>query len=191
MNELWRTFCAIELPPEVRTRLAKHTERVREAVPGANASWSNPEKTHLTLKFFGNVPSENIARVSAAAARVVDKFHSFQIRIGGTGVFGKPSRPQVLWIGVEDPSGRLSELQRRLEEEFAVEGFPREDRVYKPHLTLARLRRLDGDRELTRTHLQTNFNPIAMPVNAFVLFRSQLSPKGSIYTAISKHGFGG
>ncbi|HEU4766924.1 MAG TPA: RNA 2',3'-cyclic phosphodiesterase [Pyrinomonadaceae bacterium] len=180
MSEEWRTFCAIELPQQVRSQLQDHIKRLREAVPEARASWSKPENVHLTLKFFGNVPKEKVTGISDVAARVADQISSFQIRIGGTGVF-----PKVLWIGVEDPSGGLTELQRRLEEEFS----PKEDRAYKPHLTIARLRNPEGARKLAETHLQTKFSAIDVSVSEFVVFRSQLSPKGSIYTAISKHEF--
>jgi len=186
--EEWRTFCAIELGAEVRAGLQDHARRMREAVPEASASWSKPENIHLTLKFFGNVPTKNLPKISAAAARAANEFSLFQIRIGGTGVFPKASRPQVLWIGVEDQSGRLAELQRRMEDEFAVEGFAKENRAYKPHLTIARLRRPEGARKLAQIHLQTNFGFVQIRVNEFVLFRSQLSPRGSIYTVISKHG---
>jgi 2'-5' RNA ligase len=185
----WRTFCAIELPQDFRAQLEDHVRRLRETVPDAIASWSKPENVHLTLKFFGNVPKEKLPRISDAAARVASEFSSFQIRIGGTGVFPRRSRPQVLWIGVEDSSGRLSDLQQRLEEEFAGEGFPKEDRGYRPHLTIARLRSPEDARPLAEAHIQTKFSFIEVPVNEFVVFRSQLSPKGSIYTVISKHEF--
>ena len=188
MSEEWRTFCAIELPLEVRAQLAKHAKQLRDAVPDTSASWSKPENVHLTLKFFGNIPTQNLAKISAAASRVANEFSPFQIRIGGTGVFPRRSRPQVLWIGVEDASGRLSDLQQRLEEEFAREGLPKEDRGYRPHLTIARLRRPEDARQLAEAHIQTKFSFIEVRVNEFVLFRSQLSPKGSIYTVISKHG---
>jgi 2'-5' RNA ligase len=187
MSEEWRTFCAIELTDQFRAQLADHAQQLRQAVPEASASWSRPENIHLTLKFFGNVPTGRLAKISAAASRVAGEFSPFQIRIGGTGVFPKASRPQVLWIGVEDPSDRLSELQHRIEEECAREGFAKENRGYKPHLTIARLRRPEGARKLAETHLQIKFGFMEVRVNEFVLFRSPLSPKGSIYTVISKH----
>jgi 2'-5' RNA ligase len=190
MSEEWRTFCAIELSEYARAQLADHVKQLREASPDASASWSRPENVHLTLKFFGNVPTESLAKISAAASRVVDGFSPFQIRIGGTGVFPRPSRPQVLWIGVEDPSGRLSEVQRRLQEECSREGFAKEDRAYRPHLTIARLRRSDGARKLAETHLQTKFRAAEVSVTELVLFRSELSPKGARYTAISRHSLG-
>jgi 2'-5' RNA ligase len=189
MTEEWRTFCAIELPQQVRAQLQNHAGQLREAFPTASASWSRPENVHLTLKFFGNVPREKLTLISNAAARVAGDSARFAIRIGGTGVFPRRSRPQVLWIGVEDSSGRLSDLQQRLEEEFSREGFAKEDRGYRPHLTIARLRRPEDARPLAEAHIQTKFSFIEVPVNEFVLFRSELSPKGSIYTVISKHGF--
>lgn len=188
MSEEWRTFCAIELSHQVRSQLEEHVRRLREAVPEASASWSRPESIHLTMKFFGNVPTQDVTKISAAASRVANEFSSFQIRIGGTGVFPRRSRPQVLWVGVEDSSGRLSDLQQRLEEEFAREGFAKEDRGFRPHLTIARLRRPEDARQLAEAHIQTKFSFVEVPVNEFVVFRSELSPKGSRYTHISKHG---
>lgn len=173
MSEEWRTFCAIELPEQVRVRLQDRVKR--------------PENIHLTLKFFGNVDTKKLPRISDTLARVAKEFSSFSISIGGTGVFPNPRRTQVLWIGVQDPSGKLSELQRRIEDECAKEGFEKENRAYRPHLTIARIRRPEGARELTEAHLNTKFSETDVDVTEFVLFRSELSPKGSRYTPISRH----
>jgi RNA 2',3'-cyclic 3'-phosphodiesterase len=181
----WRVFCAVELPDVVRARLEDHVRRLRKEVPDAAASWSRVENIHLTLKFFGNVEVTRIARISEAAERTVKEFSTFPIGVGETGVFPRPSRPQVLWIGVGDPSGQLTALQERLENECAAEGFPKEDRAYRPHLTIARLRRPEGARDLTDAHLSMQFEPIEIAVKQLVVFRSELSPKGSKYTVIS------
>ena len=178
----WRSFCAIELTDEVRAQLQNHERRLREAVPEVSASWTRADNVHLTLKFFGNVEREKLSGLSDAAESVAKNFTSFQIRIGGTGVFPRPSRAQVLWIGVDDPSGRLSELQQRLEDEF---DFNKEDRAYRPHLTIARIRKPEGARRLADAHLQMQFETIEVELKELVVFRSELSPKGSKYTAIS------
>ena len=183
----WRLFCAVELPAEVRTQLEEHILKLRKAVPDVAASWSRVENIHLTLKFFGNVALDRIPAISEAASRAVAEFSSFPIGVGNTGVFPKPSRAQVLWIGVSDPSGKLSALQERLENECAAEGFPKEDRAYHPHLTIARIRRPEGARRLADAHLQMQFPTTNIELNELVVFRSELSPKGSKYTAISKH----
>jgi RNA 2',3'-cyclic 3'-phosphodiesterase len=186
-SETWRTFCAVELPDEVRRQLEEHILKLRRAIPDAAASWSRVENIHLTLKFLGNVALDRIPAVSAAASRVVAEFSAFPIGVGNTGVFPRPSRAQVLWIGVSDPSGKLSALQERLENECAAQGFPKEDRAYRPHLTIARIRRPESARPLADAHLEMKFPTTNIELNELIVFRSELSPKGSRYTAISKH----
>lgn len=186
-SALWRVFCAIELPDGVHARLKDHIQTVRKALPDVAASWTRVENIHLTLKFFGSVPVDRIPAISEAVSRAAKEFSSFQIGVGGTGVFPKASRAQVLWIGVSDPSDKLVSLQRQLENECANEGFEKEDRAYRPHLTIARIRRPEGARQLADTHLQLEFDPAEIEINELIVFRSELSSKGSKYTAISKH----
>jgi len=173
----------------VRARLEKHVAQLRKEVPDAAASWSRVENIHLTLKFFGSVEVKRIEKISEAAERVVKQFSTFQIGVGGTGVFPRPSRPQVLWIGVSDPSGQLSVLQERFENECAAEGFAKEDRAYHPHLTIARTRKPEGARSLANAHLKMPFETIQIDLTELVVFRSELSSKGSRYTAISRVSF--
>jgi len=185
----WRVFCAVELPDVVRARLEDHVRRLRKEVPDAAASWSRVENIHVTLKFFGNVEVKRIEKISAAAERVAKEFSTFQIGVGETGVFPRPSRPQVLWIGVSDPSGQLNALHEKFENECAAEGFEKENRAYRPHLTIARLRKPEGARSLAEAHLKMEFETIQVNVEELVVFRSELSPKGSRYTPISRISF--
>lgn len=183
----WRMFCAFELSEVLRSGIHDHGRRVREAVPEAAASWSRPENIHLTMKFFGNVDQAKVPAISAAATNVVQEFSPVQIEVGKTGVFPRPSRPQVLWIGIDDPSDNLAKLHKQLEDEFAREGFAKEDRAFRPHLTIARIRRPHDAARLAQTHLETNFNTVKLTLDELVLFRSELSSKGSRYTSISRH----
>ena len=183
MTTSWRVFCAVELPREVRAQLQDHIARLRKKVPDVAASWSQVEKVHLTLKFFGNVSVDRVATISDAITRGVKGLSPFEIIVGKAGAF----RRQVLWIGVSDPSGKLAGLHDRIDSECAAEGFEKEDRAYRPHLTIARIRRPEGARRLEDAHLQMEFEPIALQLDEVVVFRSELSPKGSRYTAISNH----
>jgi 2'-5' RNA ligase len=187
MMATWRVFCAMELPDELRAQLQDHISRLRKAVPDAAASWSRVANIHLTLKFFGNVAVNRIEPISAAIDRAVKGFSAFELAVGKTGSF----RTQVLWIGVGDPSGKLSALHKQIEAECAREGFEKEDRAYRPHLTIARVRQPEGAKRLADTHLQMKFEPLALQVNEVTVFRSELSPKGSKYTAISSHRLNG
>jgi 2'-5' RNA ligase len=82
----------------------------------------------------------------------------------------------------------LSELHQRLEIECEKRGFPTEERAFKPHLTLARLRGGSNTRALVDAHLKTDFPAQTVQVNELIVFRSELSSHGSKYTALSKHG---
>jgi len=183
----WRVFCAFELPESLRVRIKEHAKRVREAVSDAAASWSRPENIHLTMKFFGNVDQAKTPLISEVLARVAKEFSPVKIAVGGTGVFPRPSRPQVLWIGIDDRTDALAKLQKRLEDECAREGFPQEDRAFRPHLTIARIRKPQNANRLAEAHLRFEFARVELILNELVLFRSELSPKGSRYTPISRH----
>jgi len=182
-----RTFCAIELPANIHQQIQKHVDRLRAAVPENHASWTRVENIHLTLKFFGNVEQNKTPLIANAATRAVLSCSPFTISIAGAGAFPKTSQARVLWIGVEDPSGKLGELQERFENECAMEGFEKEVRNFRPHLTIARLRNPKGARELAETHQSLTFKAVNLTVNELVIFRSELSSKGSRYTALSRH----
>lgn len=191
MTDSWRIFCAVELPPEVREKLQDHVVKLRKQIPDVAASWTRVENIHLTLKFFGNVIPDRIQAISNALTRATEEVKAFEINVGDVGVFPRASRAQVLWIGISDPSDKLSTLQQRIENECAAEGFPKENRAYRPHLTIARIRRPEGARSLAEAHLQHTFKPLALNLKEVNLFRSELSPKGSKYTVISNHGLHG
>ncbi len=185
--EQWRVFCAIDLPRDVREKVLAHSMALRKALPAAHASWSKPENIHLTLKFLGDISQSRVGSLSTAAAIACKGLESFLIGVQGNGVFPARGRPRVLWIGIEDVAGKLGELYRRLEEECAKAGFSKEERAFHPHLTLARLRKPEGARELAEAHKQMQFEPIEFSVSELLVIRSELSSAGSNYTTISRH----
>jgi 2'-5' RNA ligase len=122
-GKMWRVFIAIELPRNVRARLAEHIETLRHSIPEARASWSREDNLHLTLKFLGDIPVASVERLSAAVSITATKVEPFEIVVEACGVFPARGQPKVLWIGIDDPSGKLSELNRALENECANAGF--------------------------------------------------------------------
>jgi len=183
----WRVFCALELPAGLRERAAGRAARLREAFPHVRAAWERPEKLHLTLKFVGEIEPSRVADLSAAAGRAAAGGEPFELTVADAGAFPSHGPPRVLWLGVQDPSGRLARLHRRLEDECAAAGFDREARAFRPHLTLARLREPRAAHELAALHRETPFEPQTFNVNELIIMRSELGPGGSRYTPVSKH----
>jgi 2'-5' RNA ligase len=184
----WRVFIAIELPRDVRTCLAEHIKALRDAVSEVRASWSREENLHLTLKFLGDIPATNVEKLSAAASIAASKVGPFEIVVGDCGSFPPKGQPRVLWIGIDDPSGKLSELYRALADECAKAGFAREPRSFHPHLTIARIRQPHGSRQLAAMHTEIGFNREIVRVSEMSVIRSELRSEGSKHTVISRHG---
>jgi RNA 2',3'-cyclic 3'-phosphodiesterase len=189
-NEHWRVFCAIEMPEPVRHAVLQHIARLKEAVPDVKATWSRDANLHLTLKFLGEIPRTSVPDISTAASQAVAGMAPFSIRLEQTGAFAKDGQPRVLWVGINDSSRKLSELQARLEEEAANAGFVKESRPFHPHLTVSRLRQPRHARTLAATHRQLEFEPADIAVAELLVVRSELSSEGSKYTVISRHGLG-
>jgi 2'-5' RNA ligase len=156
-------------------------------MPRVRASWEREEKLHLTLKFFGDVAPATTHALSLAIERAAKPIAPFPLVIAGAGAFPPRGAARVLWLGVEDESGNLSRLQRALEDECAAAGFQREARSFHPHITIARLRTPAGARSLAELHRQIGFAAMELTVNELVLMRSELGPRSSRYTALSRH----
>ena len=186
-NETWRVFCAIELPALVRGKISEHITRLRAAAPDSSASWVRPENVHLTLKFAGEIALSRVKDLAQAAASAAAGLSQFEIVIGNTGSFPKHGTPRVLWLGVDDYSGKLTQLQAALDDECLRLGFAKEARAFNPHLTIARGRKPQGARALALAHKEIGFPPMEVSVRELTVIRSELSSQGSNYTALSRH----
>jgi len=189
-SEQWRVFIAIELPSNVRKSLSDHINCLRKALPDVHASWSREENLHLTLKFLGDTPVAKIEALAQAAQRAAMRSRHFELVVGRCGSFPPRGQPRVLWIGIDDPTAELTKLHRTLEDECAKAEFAREGRPFHPHLTIARLRKPQGSRQLAKLHEEMGFTDQQVSVSEVVLFRSELLSEGSRHTAISRHRFG-
>jgi RNA 2',3'-cyclic 3'-phosphodiesterase len=187
ISNTWRVFVAIELPAPVRRELIEHIGRLRTLVPDARASWVREENLHLTLKFLGDVPLakvESIAQPTQDAAKLVEPF---ELVVGGAGAFPPNGQPRVLWIGIEDSSGRLGLLHQTLEAECEKAGFAREQRPFHPHLTIARIRKPHDSRNLAAIHNEVGFEPETVRASELAVVRSELRSEGSRHIVISRH----
>ena len=132
---------------------------------------------HLTLKFLGEVPDNQIVEVCNIVKEVAGRYQAFDFAVQEVGSFGGRSA-RVLWVGAGLECPELLELQQDLEDELAEAGWPKEGRQFSGHLTLCRIRNSQGRREAgpgrsssTRTTIWAWFTP-----DAVIVFESQLTP---------------
>ncbi len=185
-----RLFIAVELGEAVNARVACEIARVRRRAP--EAKWVRPEAVHITLAFLGWVPDERVGQYRQALERVASKHAPLTLYVRGGGTFGSSKRPRVLWLGIEGDVERLAEVQADLTKELLPLGYEPENRPFKPHLTLARARDKAGDKGLAAcAEMLANVDLGESHVGELVLFQSQLSPKGAVYTPLFRPALSG
>lgn len=185
-----RLFIAVELNPDLRQAILALQEGLKLQLAPRSVRWTNPDGIHLTLKFLGDTAPDRLEEVSRGLAAAAAGFPPFQLQVAGMGCFPNPHRPRVLWVGVPEVPQALAGLQRAAELQMHKLGFPREDRPFRPHLTLGRVsdRISTVEREqLSRVLAQTQVGNLGtVPVTEVTLFQSDLKPTGAIYTALSR-----
>jgi len=189
MSETVRTFIAIELPAEVREYLDRCQERLRGT--GGDVRWVRTDLVHLTLVFLGEVAVEELDGLAAAVEAAVAGFGPLVLRAVGAGQFPPRGRPRVIWIGIDEPSGAILRLQKAVADATAPFAEKVENRAYRPHLTLGRVR---GGRDLHRlsaavADMADQQGP-QFEADEIVVMQSTLSPQGPTYSPLSRIALG-
>ncbi len=180
-----RVFIAIELESSIKENIARIQTRLK--VTQDKIKWVEASSVHLTLRFLGEIEEEKLEKVHQITRELGERISPFKIRVKGMGVFPGFSSPRVIWIGARDTSGELEDVAVWLEEALVREGFAREKRKWKAHLTLGRVKSLKDSerlRELIQKEMETEAGK--MEVKDITIMRSQLTPTGPIYTSLGK-----
>jgi 2'-5' RNA ligase len=141
---------------------------------------------HLTLKFLGHVPDDQVDAACNAARRAVEGFRPFEMTLSGFGCFPESGRARIVWAGIQEPSGTLLTCQQRLDEEFLTLGFEPEKRAYAAHITVARVRQDTRRGELRRAVEGLPAGNFVQPVDAVVMMESVLMRSGAVYTPVAR-----
>ena len=192
-----RLFVALDIDDNIRGRIARFLDGVREFAP--DARWARPESLHVTLKFIGEKSEDDAEKIKRGLKTIAAD--TFEMNFRGCGFFPGVRAPRVFWVGIQTGS-YLSSLAAMVDERLASLDIPKEERAFNPHLTLARggggsgsPRWRKGDapnRNFQR--LQEKLAALPAPefgtitVREFFLYQSQLSSGGSKYTKLA--GFG-
>ena len=186
-----RAFLAIVPPDDVLQALSRLQEKLKREISG-KISWTRPQSQHLTLKFFGDVSTEDAKNICAAVKNRIASGSSLNLKIEKLGVFPDARRPRVLWCGITGEVEKLSVLRKQLDKDFADIGFPGEDRPFRAHLTLARIKDVHGLAGINEALIKHNaFAAGEFNCTELILFQSRLSPQGAVYTKLAEFTLGG
>lgn len=180
-----RLFSAIELPAEVRAELADRVAGVRART--SELSWIPPERWHITLGFYGD--REHADRRGAWFRERATALRPSRVRLRAAGRF-----PGVLWIGVNPLDGENAAALRTLAGALTPDPVQQTDRYsFVPHVTVARWKRGPARNEVALRAAQAldGYRGRWWLTDEVVLFRSDLSADGPVYTALDRVALSG
>ncbi|MDI1448423.1 RNA 2',3'-cyclic phosphodiesterase [Polyangium sp. 6x1] len=184
-----RLFLAVDTGAECHARIIEAVSRARAHAP--RARWVRTEGIHVTLVFLGEVDESLVPAVVAKAEGVAARHAPLTLRFEGAGCFGG-RKPRVLWIGVGGDVPALGLVQKELSEALMEVGYVPEERLFSPHLTLARAGFGGTDAGLwaaARALAAESFGEVT--VRELVLYESVLSAAGARYEAVARLPLGG
>lgn len=182
-----RTFLAIPIAggtafPALTQRLQRNLEHERR-----NINWCKSDQIHLTLKFVGDTPDQDIPKIIEACQKVAGRHQPFTMDFNRTGFFGSNHSPRVLWLGMKDEPKALYELEEDVLDAFDSLGYLRDRQNFVPHLTICRIKTLvdkpffqqlcQGIEQ--KTYIQTD-------VKEMVYLQSFLQPTGAFYKTLRR-----
>jgi 2'-5' RNA ligase len=178
-----RSFLALDLSENAREAIRRVVEDFRKA--DAWVSWTRVEQIHLTLKFLGNIPDEMVPGVAETLAETCSPVAPFRLQPEGCGAFPSLEQMRIIWVGLREEGASLLRLQKEVEAAMVPLGFPVEQRPFRPHLTVGRVkgrRGLHALREKLSKHADFHSEPFN--VTEIVLYRSDLRPDGARYSPL-------
>ena len=182
-QEQIRCFVAIEIPETIQTLLTSAQEELREFVRGA--SWVKRENIHLTLKFLGDVVPNQISVIKNSIEQVTDTRSPFSMELGGIGAFPNLSRPRIIWAGVKTGADEVAAIAKDIDIRLGRHGYERNEKPFRPHLTLARLKSRTDLKPLVDVFQQYDtISGARMIVKQVRIVQSQLRRSGAVYTPL-------
>ena len=183
MTALSRAFLAVHPPTEVVEAV---DARLRAVPPVDGLRWMPRDQWHITLRFCGRVPDADglvdaVAAVGAASAPIPG------VVLDGAGAFPKARHGSALWLGVvgEAAAGALGALAAAVEGACRDAGLAPDDRVFLPHVTVARCARARDLRPVIAAVGQAVPGP-AWTGDHVRLMASDTRPTGAVHTEVAR-----
>jgi len=177
-----RLFIGVAIPEELKQKLLPVQQKLASL---ADIKLVEPENLHFSLKFLGEVDEDRVKAVREVLTFAVEKFSAFALSIAGIGAFPSAGSGRIVWAGCSSGAKELESLAGFIDSELSKAGFPAEQRPFRAHLTLGRIRQLEKNPALQKfisVNKEKEFG--SFNVSKISLIESKLSPTGPTYTEI-------
>jgi 2'-5' RNA ligase len=185
-----RAFVALDLDAMSVRRLARVSDRLRMASGAPSATWTPRGKMHLTLKFMAGLPVPAAAPLGEKLGALVAAARSPHPGACSLQAFPSFEHANVVVLEFEDPRGEMARLARKIDGIARKLGVAGESRSFRPHVTLARLKRPYDSRRWLKPEIAAgagDFTP-----SRLTLYRSDLGADmdgGSLYVPLARFDY--
>ena len=178
-----RTFIAIRA--DAGSQLKDAISSLRAGLINENIKWVDISNMHVTLAFIGNTDEPIIKRVGSMLRNDLAEFGNIDFHFTGFGVFRNFNAPGIIWTGIENPE-RLIHAHEIVKRGLAALDIKLEDKFFRPHLTIARIKDLKDKNNLQKLiQKYTDIKLQDVTVSEIIYYESVLLPTGPIYKPIS------
>ena len=174
-----RLFAALAIPDEIAAPLAPRQTGIE------GARWRPQESLHITLRFFGDLKEPAADDLDLALEAV--RSPPLTLSLEGVGFFGEGPEIHAVWAGVAE-NERLRVLAGRCEAAARRAGLAPDKRSYRPHVTLAYLRRPDPAQVAAWVQSHALLRSPPFEVTRFGLYSSAGASEGSRYALERSYG---
>lgn len=179
-----RIFAAVKIHPG--TEFLRIYNSIKRELSGERITWVNPDVMHLTIRFFGEIPEEEIAEIAESLTDAAIRSTSVNMEIKGVGFFGRIREPRVIWFGIEH-AGTLLALEQQVRKNLMAIGYHPEKEVFKPHLTIGRVKQPVNPDIFSKVMEQFKNSMIQqVTLSELILYESILNTRGPQYVALKK-----
>ena len=181
-ERLIRTFVAISAPND-----AKNVKQMLISTMDQNKAeirWVKHSNLHLTVKFLGFTPENDISSIAKDLNTIAKANSSFDLSVSGTGCFPSESKPSVLFLGVSGNKNALSKLVKDAEVLMTKRGYPKLENDFFPHITIARIKYPQKFSPDITSFLNSSYDSIDFRVNRLQFFSSEILPEGVFYNLL-------
>ncbi len=181
-----RTFIAVSVSERIRASASRLIERLSAA--GVEYRWLSMENLHITMSFLGDIPDIEVPELCRDIKKVAQQHEPFSVEVAGLGGFPDLTQPRTIWVGVNEGTSELVELNTSLAEVLRDWGIPKEKNKYLPHMTLGRLGRGARWNPQLLSLIDNHAKHVcgACVVNEVIVYSSFLDRIGPTYTPMSR-----
>lgn len=177
---MFRCFLALDLDEAFIGAVASLADSLHGRPDLPRARWVASSAMHVTLRFLGDTDEALVPSLGLLVANL-GEVDAIDVRATSLLAFPNNRRAHVLGLQLEG-DGVLLGMAAQAESAVTALGFAPEQRTFRPHLTLARLR---NPADLRRLVVERPVEIVGR-VTSVALYKSDLGPSGPTYTTLAR-----